>query len=331
MFVSRFSLPRLEHPFIFTVLMVSIVSAATIDPPDKTVRVFYILPNDVPLDSAYPEGIAKVMKSSQRYFMEQCKFTFRLNDPACEVVKGNHPRSWYENNECGADRYWCAVNNGQQDLLNSIPSVKNDGNRSRWKIIFYIDAEGTGAGGGGGGGWVLLPKHDADGARGFPKDTARWCGGMCHELGHCFGLPDASRDDGTVMSADFYHWPVNCIFNSNHISTMKNLAANSGFWVNEITETAAHPSLESGRKRQWVPVIQDNHLVIPLTAASAVGATVGIYDLSGRCVTRISQVSVSPAQSRVLMDLSTINAGTYICSFEKNGISVKQPLNDGDK
>lgn len=39
----------------------------------------------------------------------------------------------------------------------------------------------------------------------------RWYGGMVHELGHAFGLPDSSSTDGTCMSASFYSYP-NCVF-----------------------------------------------------------------------------------------------------------------------
>ncbi len=35
----------------------------------------------------------------------------------------------------------------------------------------------------------------------------RWYGGMVHELGHAFGLPDSSSTDGTPMSASFYNYP----------------------------------------------------------------------------------------------------------------------------
>ena len=160
--------------FILTVILIipSIVTSAT--PPHKTVRVFYVLPSDVALDSAYPKGIAGVMKSSQKYFLAQCKFTFRLNEPVCEVVKSTHPRSWF----ASVDDYWTIVNNGTDEVYRLVPSVKADSKRARWKIVIYVDAESPKDGGGGGGGWVGLPKHDADGAKIYPKDSARWCGGM---------------------------------------------------------------------------------------------------------------------------------------------------------
>lgn len=209
-------------------------SSLAADPPDKTVRVFYVRPTDVPANPKMAVGITSVMKDAQKYYLDQCKFTFRLNEPVVELVDGTHPRSWYENNPGGgSDDYWRAVYNAREDLLNLVPSLKADGNRTRWKVVFYIDAEGTGAGGGGGGGWVLLPKHDADGALGYPKDKARWVGGMSHELGHCFGLPDAKSNDGTVMSAAMYNWP-NCTLTPGMVTTFKTLGDNAGFWVSSI-------------------------------------------------------------------------------------------------
>jgi hypothetical protein len=251
-------------------------AAFAADPPDKTVRVFYIQPTDVAYNPKYVAGITSVMKSAQRYFMEQCKYTFKLSDPVVEVVKGTHPRSWYETNANDPDEYWWAVYNGREDLLKQVPSVKSDWNRSRWKIVFYIDAEGPQAGGGGGGGWVLLPKHDLDGALIYPRDTARWVGGMVHELGHAFGLPDAQSTDGTVMSASFYGWP-NCVFTSAMANTMKNLPENAGFWYNSIPtgldprRGQASPSGSGGRS-----------LLLRNPSANPVPLPLGRYDVVGR-------------------------------------------------
>ena len=54
--------------------------------------------------------------------------------------------------------------------------------------------------------------HDADGAAGVNGPFNRWYGGMVHELGHAFGLPDATSTDGTCMSASLYDYP-NCTLN----------------------------------------------------------------------------------------------------------------------
>ncbi|MEV0194897.1 hypothetical protein [Nonomuraea sp. NPDC050691] len=75
---------------------------------------------------------------------------------------------------------------------------------SRWLNVGEVSAEGEGAGGGGGNGWVILSGHDADGAAGINGPMNRWYGGMVHELGHAFGLPDATSTDGTCLAASFY-------------------------------------------------------------------------------------------------------------------------------
>ncbi|GAA3435081.1 hypothetical protein [Kutzneria kofuensis] len=177
-------------------------------PPTKTVRVFWLRPSDVPYDQRYPNGIAGVMAEAQRFYQKQLGKTFTLNSPVVEVVTGDHTRSWYENTANGGDRYWWSVFNMQAELRRKLGLGAPD---SRWLNVGEVSAEGPGAGGGGGGGWVLMPKHDADGAAGVNGPMNRWYGGMVHELGHAFGLPDASSTDGTCMSASMYDYP-NCNF-----------------------------------------------------------------------------------------------------------------------
>jgi hypothetical protein len=259
-------------------------------------------------------SIGKVMISSQKYFLAQCKYTFRLNDPICEVVKGSHPRSWY----ASKDDYWTIVFNGTDDLYSLLPSVKADADRSRWKIVVYVDAESPKDGGGGGGGWVGLPKHDADGAAGYPKDTARWCGGMCHELGHCFGLPDASYTDGTVMSASFYGWP-NCVFTAGHISTMKNLPENAGFWTTGITQISVDARGTMPAPGQWTPYMQGNRLHVPFVTPTPFRATVGLYDLAGRRAGVFTTANAIAGIHPLSFDVSRLTVGSYMCVLENNG------------
>jgi hypothetical protein len=68
---------------------------------------------------------------------------------------------------------------------------------------------------------LMLCGHDADGAAGYPANSGRWIGGMVHELGHAFGLPDATSDDGTCMSAALYNYP-NCTFTQSQKDSMLN-------------------------------------------------------------------------------------------------------------
>ncbi|KRD20925.1 MULTISPECIES: RICIN domain-containing protein [unclassified Streptomyces] len=174
-------------------------------PPTKTVRVYWLKPSDVPFDQRYPDGIAKVMREAQRYYRQELGKTFKLNTTVVEVVNGDQPRSWYENTPNGGDRYWWAVTNMQNELARKFGLNNPD---SRWLNVGEISAEGEGAGGGASPGWVVLSGHDADGAAGTSGQSMnRWYGGMVHELGHAFGLPDSSSTDGTPMSASFYDYP----------------------------------------------------------------------------------------------------------------------------
>jgi hypothetical protein len=173
-------------------------------PPAGTVRVYWLKPTDVAYDQRYPDGIANVMREAQRYYRQELGRTFRLNDPVVEVVNGDHPRSWYENTPNGSSCYWWVVFNMQQELLRKLNLRAPD---SRWINVGEISAEAACSGGGGGSGWVILSGHDADGAAGIGGNMNRWYGGMVHELGHAFGLPDSTSTDGTPMSASFYNYP----------------------------------------------------------------------------------------------------------------------------
>jgi hypothetical protein len=180
-------------------------------PPVRTVRVFWLRPTDKAFDQRYPNGITAVMQEAQRFFKQQLGKTFTLNNPVVEVVDGQHDTNWYITNNCtGSDHYWCVVTNGQSELQQRFGLNNPD---SRWVNVEEVSAEETNqSGGGGGGGWVLLSGHDADGAAGINGPINRWYGGMVHELGHAFGLPDATSTDGTCMSASLYDYP-NCTFN----------------------------------------------------------------------------------------------------------------------
>ena len=179
-------------------------TGGTQNPAEKTVRVWLLRPSDVAYDQRYPDGIANVLREAQRYYGQELGKTFRLADPVVQVVTGEHVKSWYENTPNGSDRYWWAVFNMQQELLRRFDVHAPD---SRWINVGEVIAEGQGAGGGGGGGWVILCQHDADGAAGLGGPMNRWYGGMVHELGHAFGLPDSTSTDGTPMSASFYDYP----------------------------------------------------------------------------------------------------------------------------
>ncbi len=290
------------------------------DPPDKSLRVFYIRPTDVPLNPKMVPGITSAMQDAQKFYLEKCKFTFKLNDPVVEVVNGTHPRSWYEDNPGGgSDDYWRAVYNAKADLSNRVPSVGADGNRKRWKIVFYVDAEGTGAGGGEGGGWVLLPKHDADGASGYSVDKARrWVGGMCHELGHCFGLPDAKSNDGTIMSAAMYNWP-NCTIMPAMVTTFQNLGANSGFWFPTIATgiDLRIPALSASDS--WSPRFSGNELQVGMPLLEPVLATISLYDLAGKRRMRLTPGAQDMGKKGLSFPVGGLEAGSYVFSVEEGG------------
>ena len=192
----------------------------------KTVRVFWLKPTDVAYDQKIVDGIANVMKEAQRFYFQELGVTFRLNNPIVEVVNGDHTKVWYETDtSITTDPYWISVFNGAAELKRKFGLLDYD---PRWVIVEEISAEGTGAGGGGGH-WVLLPEHDVLGAAGYNGDMNRWYGGMVHELGHAFLLPDSTYTDGTPMSASFYSYP-NCHFTQAQKDAMLSASLNAGFF-----------------------------------------------------------------------------------------------------
>lgn len=190
-----------------------------------TVRVFWLIPSDVAYDQKIYDGMGNVMLEAQRYYQQELGKSFKLNNPIVEVVNGDHPANWYETNPIGgsANSYWWTTQNMQAELMRKYSLGAPD---PRWKIVGYISAVGNG---GGGSNWVILPKHDADGAGGYGGAMGRWYGGMVHELGHAFGLPDATYTDGTPMSASFYDYP-NTHFSAAQKNSLLTLSQNNGFW-----------------------------------------------------------------------------------------------------
>lgn len=179
---------------------------------NKSVRVFWLRPKDVPYDQKVVDGITRVMKETQRYYKQEVGKTFTLNDPVVEVCVGEHTRLWYEtDSSITTDPYFRPGFNMIAELKRRYGVIEP--NDPRYVIVGMISAEGNGAGGFGGNGWVGLTKHDVDGAAGINGDMNRWYGGMIHEIGHAFGLPDSTYTDGTPMSASFYSYP-NCHFNA---------------------------------------------------------------------------------------------------------------------
>lgn len=198
-------------------------TGGTATPGQKTLRVFWVVPTDVAFDQKYVDGIGKVVLEAQKYYLAELGKTFKLNDPIVEVVTGEHPANWYRTTAIGGDSTWYTVENMQAELKRRFSLNEPD---SRWKIVAEISADGSG---GGGNGWVTLTKHDADGAAGNRTEPmSRWYGGMVHEMGHMFTLPDSSSTDGTPMSASFYDYP-NCHFSAAQKNTILNASQNSGF------------------------------------------------------------------------------------------------------
>jgi hypothetical protein len=147
-------------------------------------------------------GIGAVMKAVQKYYKRELGKTFRLNNPVVEVVDGEHDRQWYES--AGDAGPLDKVTSNMAEELSRRSGLRYD---SPGIFVSECSADGPEDSGSTLGGWVALTGHDVDGAAGRNGDMNRWYGGMVHELGHAFGLPDASYDDGTPMSKGYDLYP----------------------------------------------------------------------------------------------------------------------------
>jgi hypothetical protein len=171
------------------------------------VKVFWLIPDDVHYDeNMYVNiniGMGRVMLEAQNYYQQELGVTFKLNIPIVEVVDGDHPTNWYETTPInGQEQKWWAGYNMRDEIMRKYNIAAPD---PRWKVVSYISAQGHG---GEIDGWVMLPKGDVEGAGGYSDEPMdRWVGGMVHELGHAFGLPDIYSSDGTPMSSSFYNYP----------------------------------------------------------------------------------------------------------------------------
>ena len=174
-------------------------------PLDRSVRFVWFVPTDVPYDDATVEAIERAAYNTRSWYRALLDgTTFRFDEAfPVEVVFGDHARIWYEEraNPFGWDPVWNA--NYWVDMEVKAKLSLEDWS-PRYKVAIYMSAEG---GGGSSVGRVVVPQHDVDGIEAGERNVNRFWGGMAHELGHAFDLPDADGDDGTIMSGALYAYP----------------------------------------------------------------------------------------------------------------------------
>ncbi len=164
------------------------------------VRIIYLVPSDRVPQEGYRLALEKTIREMQAFYGSQLGGkTFLLHDPVVEIVRTQHPLTWFQTDAPGssdAGRYWESI---LDDGFHRTGGRFNDP-MNRW--IFFIDADPLcGQYEGGTSGVALLSANDMRGqicdgnyddcVKG-PSDLAgpcRWVGGLGHELGHSFNLP----------------------------------------------------------------------------------------------------------------------------------------------
>jgi hypothetical protein len=187
---------------------------------ELVVRVVYLVPSDRGVREEFTTATAAAIAHVQRWYWERMgnRKTFRLHEPAAEVVKLSHDSGWYSSHAVEADRTQWFWQNALADGFAATGGRFGD-DRNRW--VFYIDAENDrDQAVGGNAGVALLPHHDLMGLIGqsiFPgeHEVCRWVGGLAHELGHAFELPHPpgyetfvfDRSAGSLMAYGFRAYP----------------------------------------------------------------------------------------------------------------------------
>ena len=187
-------------------------------PNQKTVRVFYLIPQDRAVRPEYEVAIEFCVRELQSWYAKQLDGkTFRLNDPVVEVVRTKHDATWYNTHVppnkpekiaytfYNAVREAAVLDSDDENLAAYIwPHADPD---SVWLI--YIDAPG-----GSGAGVhraAVLPDHDLAGLTGNASDGTplrRWVGGSGHELGHAFHLMHSGEAHaGALMQRGYATYP----------------------------------------------------------------------------------------------------------------------------
>lgn len=174
------------------------------------VRLVYLVPSDRNPNERYRSQMERAIRELQDFYRRQLGGkTFSLNTPVVEVVRTNHPVSWYTLDapaSSSAGRFWESVTQDGLDLLHG----SFDDPENRW--IFYIDADPLcGQYVGGTSGVALLPANDLRGLAcedNIPSCSGgadlgklcRWVGGLGHLVGLSFNLPHPEA--GTCPDGD---------------------------------------------------------------------------------------------------------------------------------
>jgi hypothetical protein len=201
---------RYSHVLLSLLLLLActlpVKAADDQEPSLRRVRVIYLVSRDRDENVEYTAAIEHAIRDLQKWYARQLSGpTFRLSDPAVEVVKSNRPADWFYGNPNGNHQDNWGYNNTFAEAKQLRGANHNDP-----MFVWVVYSDGPGNMGRGGSGVTCLPEDDLLGLIGkhpTQKDKLRWIAGLGHELGHAFGLPhpsDTKKHADAIMWAGIY-------------------------------------------------------------------------------------------------------------------------------
>lgn len=172
-------------------------------------RVVYMVPSDASESAEYKDAIANAVNDLRWWYKQQVGATFIWTDPV-RVVKSDRSGAWFSQNRAtnlGDRAFYSNALDEARELLDV------NQNNGAWVWVIYVDCPGNK--GRGGAEVCIMPGDDLLGLCGrhpTQKRISRWRGGLGHEMGHAFGLPEGPTTVGTdgydgIMAVGLYKYP----------------------------------------------------------------------------------------------------------------------------
>lgn len=212
----------------------------------KVVHFVYFVENDQTYNEGHHKDIEKQAFAFQKYWFEQLGVTFYLSEPVVEVIKADHPASWYLTNPDGihgSDQRWFRLGNIKNEVYRKLGISNFDPNH---RVVNYPTTRTDGrVGGNFGGAWMDGDDMTCIATNGvnYPYDdnnSAHCLGHVAHEFGHVLGLEHEGPNDD-CMQFGFYvsKGGAMCKFSAANVSKIKADPDNNGWFKAMPGQTCA--------------------------------------------------------------------------------------------
>ncbi len=202
----------------------------------KVVHFVYFVESDQTENAKHRADIEKQAFAFQNYWFQQLGVTFYLNEPVVDVIKADHPSSWYLTNPDGihSDQRWYRLGNVKNEVYRKLGISNFDANH---RVVNYPTTRNDGrVGGNFGGAWMDGDDMTCIATNGvnYPYDdgsSAHCLGHVAHEFGHVLGL-DHEGPMTDCMQYGFYVSPggAMCNFSAANTAKIKADSDNAGWF-----------------------------------------------------------------------------------------------------